>query len=135
VSVDDEDLEAAVRRITGGRMADVVIEATAAGPEIINTSLALLRKHGILLLASRKGAPVASFDADRLMAMQIRAYGTRGHSYEAVELALRAMEGGRFPLERMCSHTIGLDQIDHALRMVGGETAERSIHVTVDPWK
>ena len=107
VSVDDEDLEAAVRRITGGRMADVVIEATAAGPEIINTSLALLRKHGILLLASRKGAPVASFDADRLMAMQIRAYGTRGHSYEAVELALRAMEGGRFPLERMCSHTIG----------------------------
>lgn len=135
VSVDDEDLEAAVRRITGGRMADIVVESSAAGPAIINTSLRLLRKRGIFILASRKEAPVASFDADRLITQQIRALGTRGHSYQAVELALGVMADGRLPLQQLCTHTIGLADIDHGLRMVGGETAERSIHVTVDPWK
>jgi hypothetical protein len=30
---------------------------------------------------------------------------------------------------------VGLKEVDGALRMVGGESAERSIHITVDPWK
>jgi hypothetical protein len=35
----------------------------------------------------------------------------------------------------MSTHVVGLSDLDAALRMVGGQSAERSIHVTVDPWK
>jgi len=134
IAVDREDLVEAVTRITDGRMADIVVDASGGGPELVNASVALLRKHGVLLAAARKGA-VPTFDMDQIINKQAVFRGTRGHSFEAVELALAAMKSGRFPLERMSSHVVGLGEIDHALKMVGGESAEKSIHITVDPWK
>jgi threonine dehydrogenase-like Zn-dependent dehydrogenase len=134
VCVDEEDLGAAATRITGGRMADIVIDASGGGAAIVNPALALLRKRGTLLVAARKGA-IAGFDLDQIVNKQIVLRGTRGHSFQAVELALKTMAAGTFPLERMSSHVIGLKDIDHALKMVGGESSERSIHITVDPWK
>lgn len=134
VVVDQDDLAAAVKRMTGGRMADIVIDASGGGPDIVNPALALLRKRGTLIMSTRKGA-VAGFDLNQVVDKQIVFRGTRGHSYGAVELALKTMAAGNFPLEKMSSHVVGLGQIDHALKMVGGESNERSIHITVDPWK
>ena len=134
VAVDQEDLGTAVTRITGGRMADIVIDASGGGPELVNAALALLRKRGVLVMSSRKGA-IDGYDLNQMVDKQIVVRGTRGHSYGAVELALKTMAAKTFPLEKMSSHVVGLKEIDHALKMVGGESAERSIHVTVDPWK
>jgi threonine dehydrogenase-like Zn-dependent dehydrogenase len=134
VMVDEEALGEAVKRITDGRMADIVLDATGAGPAIVNPSIALLRKRGTLVVASRKGLPVFGFDIDQVVNKQIVLRGTRGHSFKAVELALGVMKAGRFPLELMSSHVVGLGDVDHALRMVGGESDERCIHVTVAPW-
>jgi threonine dehydrogenase-like Zn-dependent dehydrogenase len=134
VYVDQEDLGAAVKRITGGRMADIVIDSSGGGPDIVNPALALLRKRGTLIMATRKGA-IPGFDLNQMVDKQIILRGTRGHSYGAVELALKTMAAGTFPLEKMSSHVVGLKEIDHALKMVGGESQERSIHITVDPWK
>lgn len=134
IAVDQEDLGAAVNRITNGRLADIVIDASGGGAAIVNPALALLRKRGVLLIAARKGA-ISGFDMDQVVNKQIILRGTRGHSFEAVELALKTMAGGRFPLEKMSSHVVGLKDIDLALKMVGGESQERSIHITVDPWK
>jgi threonine dehydrogenase-like Zn-dependent dehydrogenase len=133
IVADREDLVEAVTRLTNGRMADIVIEASGAGPEIVNLSLKLVRKRGTLLFAARKGDGIA-FDLDQAIAKQAVLRGTRGHSFAAVELALATMASGKFPLERMSSHVVGLNDIDNALRMVGGEGAERSIHITVAPW-
>ena len=134
IAVDQEDLAAAITRITGGRMADIVIDASGGGAAVVNPALALLRKRGVLLIAARKGA-IAGFDLDQIINKQIMLRGTRGHSFEAVELALNTMAAGTFPLDKMSSHVIGLKDVDIGLKMVGGESAERSIHVTVDPWK
>ncbi|HUB96521.1 MAG TPA: zinc-binding dehydrogenase [Stellaceae bacterium] len=134
VVVDREDTVAAVTRLTGGRMADIVVDTSGGGPELMNPSVALLRKRGVLLVAARKGQ-VPAFDMDQVVNKQVILRGTRGHSFEAVELAIATMASGRFPLARMSSHVVGLGEIDHALKMVGGESAERSIHITVDPWK
>ncbi|HKT18888.1 MAG TPA: zinc-binding dehydrogenase [Stellaceae bacterium] len=134
VSVEDEELGAAVTRITQGRMADIVIDASGGGAGIVNPALALLRKRGTLLIAARKGA-VSGIDLDQVINKQIILRGTRGHSFEAVELALKTMAAGRFPLEKMSSHVIGLKEVDVGLKMVGGESNERSIHITIDPWK
>ncbi len=134
VMVDQEDLGTAVKRITNGRMADIVIDASGGGAAIVNPALALLRKRGTLLIAARKGA-IGGFDMDQVVNKQIILRGTRGHSFEAVELALQTMAAGTVPLEKMSSHVVGLKEIDRALKMVGGESQERSIHITVDPWK
>ncbi len=134
VMVDEEKLAPAVERLTGGRMADIAIECSGAGPESVNASLALLRKRGTFLVAARKGA-IDGFDLNQVIAKQIVLRGTRGHSYQAVELALGTMAQGRFPLEKMSTHVIGLADIDRGLHMLVEEGVDRSIHITVDPWK
>ena len=134
IAVDRDDLLETVAALTGGRMADIVIDTSGIGPSNINPSLRLLRKRGVMATISRKGA-AENFDVDLLIGQQLTLKGLRGHSYEAVEMALRAMSSGRYPFERMATHLMGLDQVDHALRMVGGQLEERSIHVSIDPWR
>jgi threonine dehydrogenase-like Zn-dependent dehydrogenase len=134
IAVDQEDLTTAVKRVTSGRMADIVIDASGGGAELVNAAFGMLRKRGVLVMSSRKGA-IDGFDLNQTVDKQIVFRGTRGHSYAAVELALKTMAAKTFPLEKMSSHVVGLKEIDHALKMVGGESEERSVHITVDPWK
>jgi threonine dehydrogenase-like Zn-dependent dehydrogenase len=133
LAADQVDVVQAVAELTRGAMADVVIEATNAGPKIFNTSAALVRKLGVLILATRKGVPVDGFDIDQLLAKQVTTKGVRGHSYRSVELALQAMASRKFPLELMSTHIVGLEEVDEALRTIGGQTESEAIHITVAP--
>jgi threonine dehydrogenase-like Zn-dependent dehydrogenase len=132
ICVDEEDLLETVAELTQGRMADIVIDTSGLGPKNLNPSMRLLRKRGVLATISRKGA-AEQFDVDLLIGQQLTLKGLRGHSFEAVEMALRAMASGRYPFERMATHVCGLGDVDRALHMVGGQLDERPIHVSVDP--
>lgn len=133
VAVDKVDLLEAVSELTNGRMADLVIDTSGAGPSNTNPSLQLLRKRSTMLAISRKGA-VQNFDMDRVISNQLNVRGTRGHSYHAVELALKAMQSGRYPIELMSTKVMGLKDVDFALRTAGGKTDLRAIHMSIDPW-
>ncbi|MGH7971258.1 MAG: zinc-dependent alcohol dehydrogenase, partial [Limisphaerales bacterium] len=113
IAIDIEDVRARVHDITGGLMADVVTEVSSAGPEIINAGLSLLRKRGRMLCTASKKSAVP-LDADRLIRYQAELRGVRGHSYQAVELAIGAMNSGRHPLELISTHVLGLNRVDHA---------------------
>ena len=65
---------------------------------------------------------------------QITVRGVRGHSYKSVELALDLMARKTIDRSVMSSHDFGLDKVDHALRLVGGEIQDGAIHVTITPW-
>jgi threonine dehydrogenase-like Zn-dependent dehydrogenase len=58
----------------------------------------------------------------------------RGHGYRAVEQALELLASRRFPLERLGTHRFGLEDVDRAIRAVGGELEEDAIHVSLMPW-
>jgi threonine dehydrogenase-like Zn-dependent dehydrogenase len=134
IALDQGDPREEIRRITGGKMADTVIDVSSAGPEIINAGIALLKKRGQMLCTAYKKTAVP-LDIDRLIQNQAHLSGTRGHSFEAVEIALQTMKSGKFPLDLISTHVMGLNDVDHALRMVGGELPEKSIHVTIEPWR
>jgi len=135
IAVDEEDAVKVIKEITGGEGADVIIEASSAGPTIFNTALDMIKKRGTMLCVSGKKTPVPGFNMDLVIRKQVFLRGTRGHSYQAVELALKTMHSGKFPVELMSTHKVGLKDLDHSLRIVGGQEAEKSIHITVDPWK
>ena len=59
----------------------------------------------------------------------------RGRSWWAVDTALRIITSRRFPLEKMCTHTFGLDDVDLAIKATAGREVEGAIHCIVDPWK
>jgi threonine dehydrogenase-like Zn-dependent dehydrogenase len=135
VMVDREPLTEAIARITRGAGVDLAIDVSSGGAsEVIGGALAALKKRGKLLVAAYKRKTLNDFDLDLIIRKQITLRGVRGHSYKSVELALDLMARKTVDLSVMSTHHFGLGDVDHALRLVGGELPETSIHVTVLPW-
>lgn len=135
IDVEKEDLLKSVADMTGGAMADLVIDCASGGPYTVVSAIHLARKRGRVLLCGRKGQPVPAFDSDLLFKKVLTVRGMRGHSYRAVEMALHIIASGRYPLDKLCTHVFGLSEVTEALHTVGGEGRPSAIHCSVDPWR
>jgi threonine dehydrogenase-like Zn-dependent dehydrogenase len=135
IMVDEEPLADGVKRITNGEAVDLILDVSAGGAtQTIVAAIPLLKKRGKLLTAANKRKPIDGFDLDALITSQATLRGVRGHSFRAVELALDLMARKTVDLGVMSTHHFGLDGVDHALRLVGGEIQDGAVHVTVTPW-
>ena len=79
-------------------------------------------------------AAFPDFPIKKMTEKSITLKSARGHGYRAVELALEQLASGRFPLHRLATHTFELADVDRAIRLLGGETDEDAIHVSLLPW-
>jgi threonine dehydrogenase-like Zn-dependent dehydrogenase len=93
---------------------------------------ALKRREGTLVIQGELAA-FPDFPVKKLTEKAITVKSARGHSYRACELALEQLASGRFPLERLATHRYGIDQVDHAIRVLAGETDEDAIHISLMP--
>lgn len=132
--VDEQDLLETVADLTGGHMADLVIDCASGGPATVVSAIQIARKRGRIILGGRKFQPIPEFMSDMLITRFLTVKGMRGHSYKSVELGMEIIAGGRYPLDEMCTHVFPLAQTDHALKTVGGQGEAGAIHCAVDPW-
>lgn len=132
IDSEQQDLREAVLDITRGRGVDVVVDTTGdPDGEIASAAITLAAKGAYLSLNGlRQSVPIGEIKKRYLT---VRA--PRGRSYAAVELALRNIATGRWPIDDVCSHDFGLDQVDTAIKATAGREVPGAIHVTVDPWK
>ncbi|HET7736390.1 MAG TPA: zinc-binding dehydrogenase, partial [Nocardioidaceae bacterium] len=125
-----------VRELTDGRGVDIVLDCTAGAgtaPVLLGVE-ALKRREGVLLIQGELAA-FPDFPVKKLTEKAITIKSARGHSYRACELALAQLASGRFPLERLSTHRLGLREVDRAIRLLGGEEAgEDVIHISLMPW-
>jgi len=135
VAIGDQDLLESVADITGGQMADLVIDCASGGPGSVVSAMQLARKKGRVILGGIKRQKVPQFDSDMIIAKFLTVKGMRGHSYESVEMALQVIAGNRHNVKEMSTHTFGLDHTEYAIRTLVGEGAQDAIHMTIDPWK
>jgi threonine dehydrogenase-like Zn-dependent dehydrogenase len=133
VNIEQEDLEARVRGITAGHGVDLSVD-TAGGSTTLVTAVRLTRRGGSVLFAATPEATPPDFQVSDLLARRLILRPCRGHSFAAVELALHYIASRRFQLEGMATHRFGLDEVDLAVRSVGGHGVPGAIHVTVLPW-
>ena len=134
IDVDHEDVLARIREITGGDGVDVVIDCTSgAGTTPVLLGIQALRRRGGVLLIQGELDAFPDFPVRELTEKAITIKSARGHSYAACELALEQLASKRFPLERLTTHTFGLDEVDRAIRSVGGEGDPDVIHVSLLP--
>ncbi|MBI3975361.1 MAG: alcohol dehydrogenase catalytic domain-containing protein [Armatimonadetes bacterium] len=128
------DVVEAVREMTNGEMADVVVDLAPGATETVEAALAMARKGGtIILAASKHGRPVAGFLNDTVVRNELTVKGVRGRDYQSVEEALRIIRSGRYPLDRVRTHRFSLAETDRALRILGERSDPSAIHAAVFP--
>ena len=133
IDIEQDDLLETVADITGGHMADLVIDCASGGPASVTSAVQLARKRGTVILAGQKRQTVPEFDSDRIIANFLTVKGMRGHSYTSVELALQLIAGDRHHVTAMSTHAFTLEETDLALRSLVGQGVDGAIHMTIDP--
>jgi threonine dehydrogenase-like Zn-dependent dehydrogenase len=137
IDIEKEEPLARILDITDGRGVDVAIDCTVgagAAPTLLAIE-ALKRRAGTMVVQGEGNQEFPAFPIGRLTRKGITLKSARGHSYRAVELALRTLASHRFPVAMMMTHTFGLAEVDYAIKSVGGQGAAGAIHVSVFPWK
>jgi threonine dehydrogenase-like Zn-dependent dehydrogenase len=135
IDVEAEDARVRVRELTGGRGADVVVEVTANAPEPVAEALHYVATGGRIVLAGVKGLKaVPDFVSDLVVAKEITIQGAFGVTSRAYAAAIRLIESGRVPLEKMHTHDFRLEDAERAIRTLAGELpGDASIHSCLVP--
>ena len=135
IDVQKDDPLARIMQITGGKGVDISLDCTAGAgtiPILLGIE-ALKRKAGtILIQGEMKEFP--NFPLEKLTVKAITIKSARGHSFQACELALEQIASSRFPLEKITTHRFGLDNVDLAIKSVGGQGLPDVIHASIMPW-
>ena len=129
VNITEQDPVQVVRDLTGGYGADVYLEGTGH-PAAVPQGLNLLRKLGTYVEYGVFGSDVTvdwSIISDD-KELDVRGAHLGPHCWPA---AIRMLESGRLPMDRICTHQIPLDRFQDGLDLVADGTS--SIKVSLIP--
>jgi 2-desacetyl-2-hydroxyethyl bacteriochlorophyllide A dehydrogenase len=136
LTVDKDDVRRSVREATNGRGADVVIDVTSYATSAVTLATDLARRGGRVVLAGTKGLgnPVPDFFSDKIVVKELTLFGALGVDHANYERAVRLIESGKYPLEKMHTHTMPLEDAGRAIRILSGaEAGESAIHIALVP--
>ncbi|MBL7501774.1 zinc-binding dehydrogenase [Frankia sp. CNm7] len=131
---DADDTVERVREITGGALADVVLELTPMATAPVTDALLAARHGGRVVLAGLKGGRTVPLNTDLIINRALSVQGAFGVDAAGYAAAIALIESGRVPLAKLHTHTFGLDDTALAIETLAGEVpGERPLHVSVHP--
>jgi threonine dehydrogenase-like Zn-dependent dehydrogenase len=134
IDVEAEDTVQRVMEVTGGVGADIVLELTPMAAQPIRDALTAVRWGGRVVLAGLKGGAPVELSTDVIINKALTVMGAFSVDSRAYAEAIRLIETGRFPLERMHTHTFGLSDVGLAIETLAGEVpGEDAVHVAIVP--
>ena len=135
VDVEHVDAVRRVRELTDGHGADVVIEVSSYATAPVAEALRYVATRGRIVLAGIKGfKAVPDFVSDLAVVKEATIFGAFGVTARAYDAAIRLIESGRVPLERLHTHAFELADAERAIRTLAGEIPdEHSIHSCLVP--
>jgi threonine dehydrogenase-like Zn-dependent dehydrogenase len=133
VNTDQEPVVDVVRSVTGGEMADRAIDTTPHVVKPVEDCIASLRSEGTLVLTAAKEDPVPEF-VNQILVKALTVRGAYSVSEWAKRQAIRVLSAGKYDLSGLHTHTLPIDDLDRAMRILGGEVpGEEALHITVTP--
>jgi threonine dehydrogenase-like Zn-dependent dehydrogenase len=135
IDVEREDARRRVKELTDGRGADVVVEVSSYATQPVAEALHYAAPGGRVVLAGVKGfVNVPDFVSDLIVVKEITVRGAFGVTSRAYRSAIRLIESGRVPVERMHTHDFPLEQAELAIETLAGRApGECSIHSCLIP--
>lgn len=108
VDVATEDLAEAVRRETGGRGVDAVVEASGSADSVL-ACLAAVRPTGKFVQVGIVGSPV-TLPYDQFLFKQVSLFGSVGHSLKTWARVMRILEQRKLDVARVLSHKLPISR-------------------------
>jgi L-iditol 2-dehydrogenase len=114
---------------TGGRGADVVIDAAGA-PEVVNQAIAMLRPGGRLLLYGVSARSVPDFSTFPLYMKELTLYGSRAHVAADLEPSIRLVASGAVRVDGLVTARYPFDAVPPAFRDYARHTG-RTLRIVI----
>jgi threonine dehydrogenase-like Zn-dependent dehydrogenase len=107
INVNEENPPEVIWGETGGKGADIVIEA-AGSQRALNDCLTVVKKAGVLLLYGVFGAGPVSVDVQPVQLRELTMFGTASADYPS---AIRLIETGEVAVKDLISHRFTLEEL------------------------
>jgi threonine dehydrogenase-like Zn-dependent dehydrogenase len=134
IVVDETNTVDRVTELTDGQLADVTLELTPMATAPVTDALLATRHGGRVVLAGLKGGKEVPLRTDLIINRALTVVGAFGVDARGYAEAIRIIESRRFPLEKLHTHTFGLDDTALAMETLAGEVSgEAAVHVSVHP--
>lgn len=118
--VEDVDVVDEVRELTGGAMADKVIDVTGS-PGAWSTTIGVAGVRSTVVVAGLTGGRSIDFSSDELVFKEITLKGALSKGQRAVMDAVELVTSRKYPFEAMVSHVFDVADTEKAIRAVAGE--------------
>jgi alcohol dehydrogenase len=133
-NIDQEDPLEVVRHITGGTMANVIMEVSGS-PQGLIASLDLVGRGGTVVIPGLYGMDTEiPLMMDKVIYKEARLLGVFSHNITSVIPAIKLVESKKYLLEKMVTHRFPLEKAEQAVRVAGREIeGEDPIKVVIVP--
>ncbi|WP_428908042.1 zinc-dependent alcohol dehydrogenase [Niallia sp. Krafla_26] len=111
---DTQDVVKEVAAVTDGRMANTVINAATA-PQQLVSSLDLAGERATVVHSATDEKLTQNLMSSKITWKLLTVKGVLGRPTKAVGVALRVIESGRYPLEKMVTHSYPIEQAGEAV--------------------
>lgn len=126
VNVMRQDLAEEVRTQTGGKGADVVIEASGA-EAAINSMFDVLKKTGNVVILGEAAKDKIAVDWNKILLKSCTVYFSFGEVYDAWDSAVKLIQGGKLELEKLITHTLPLEEFRKGFALLEKKAAMKVI--------
>ena len=117
INVDDESAVERVAQLTGGTMADVVVDLTDAAVPV-GLCLELVRQGGRVLWAGLKNLAPVSITSDLVPLKGLTVVGGAGSTAQSMRKTGEVLNSGDYPTQALQGEVFTLDTLDHALSLL-----------------
>lgn len=114
IDVEKEDPVQALKILTEGEMADVVIECSGAQPAF-NLGLEMLKPLGRFVLAGTCAGREVNLLTDLIVYKELQLRGGFAQPWE-VDIAVKILNSRKYPVEKIITHTFPLLSAEEAIR-------------------
>jgi threonine dehydrogenase-like Zn-dependent dehydrogenase len=134
IDVEKEDVVARARAATGGG-AEVVVDTTPYAPQSLNHAIAIAVRKGRIVVAGLKGQRLAQdLPVDDVIFKELTIRGVLSMSVDDTFRAIEIIESGRYPFEKMHTHSFPIEQAEDAIRALAGAIPGLNpLHIAIVP--